>query len=113
MVNRTLYVATFRGTYAGDATSCEVRWRSIIKMGQAANVSSRGPCYLDRKIFRGTSGGRVIALDAKTGKVLWPKQIGRSQSERIVGRCPNRVVGQDIHRHRHQRFGNPWSAVCG
>lgn len=75
MVNRTLYVATFRATYAVDAATCEIRWRSVIKMGTPANISSRGPAYLDGKIFRGTSDGRVIAMDAKTGAVIWDQQL--------------------------------------
>ena len=39
-----------------------------------ANISNRGPAYLDGTIFRGTVDGRVVALDAKTGKILWDEQ---------------------------------------
>ena len=71
MVGRTLYASTMRATYAVDATSCEPRWRHVIELGTPANVSSRGVGYLDGVIFRGTVDGRVIALDAGTGRVLW------------------------------------------
>ena len=27
--------------------------------------------YMDGRLFRGTNDGRIIALDAKTGKQLW------------------------------------------
>jgi alcohol dehydrogenase (cytochrome c) len=74
MVNRTLYVATLRATYAIDAATCEVRWRNVIKLGQMANISNRGPGYLDGMIFRGTADGRVIALDAERGNILWDQQ---------------------------------------
>ena len=51
MVDRSLYVTTLRATYAIDAATCAVRWRSVIKLGQPANVSNRGPGYLDGMIF--------------------------------------------------------------
>src|SRR5271170_4124555 len=75
MVGRTLYVSTLRATYALDASSCELRWRNVIELKQTANISSRGPAYLDGMIFRGTADGRVIALDADTGKVMWDQQL--------------------------------------
>jgi alcohol dehydrogenase (cytochrome c) len=71
-VGRTLYVSTFRVTYAFDAATCDLRWRNVLDLDQTvATNNSRGPGYLDGKIFRGTPDGRVIALDAKTGEVLW------------------------------------------
>jgi alcohol dehydrogenase (cytochrome c) len=75
MVGRTLYASTLRATYAVDAASCQLRWRSVLEVGRPANVSSRGPAYLDGTIFRGTVDGRVIALDAETGKVVWDQQL--------------------------------------
>ncbi|HEY6301884.1 MAG TPA: PQQ-binding-like beta-propeller repeat protein [Terriglobales bacterium] len=85
MVGRTLYVSTLRATYAVDAATCELRWRDVIKLGPTANISSRGPGYLDGTIFRGTADGRVIALDAKTGKVLWDvKHADPAQNESFV-----------------------------
>ena len=71
MVGRTLYVAALRATWAIDAATCQLRWRSILKLGPTANISTRGPGYSDGRIFRGTADGRVIAFDALTGKVLW------------------------------------------
>ena len=86
MVGRTLYVATLRATYAIDAATCDIRWRDVITLGTpAANISTRGPGYLDGAVFRGTADGRVIALDAKTGKVLWDqKHADPKQNESFV-----------------------------
>jgi alcohol dehydrogenase (cytochrome c) len=65
--------------------TCELRWRDVIKLGPTANISNRGPGYLDGMIFRGTADGRVIALDAKTGKVLWDQQLADpKQNESFV-----------------------------
>src|SRR5262245_59609503 len=71
MVDRTLYATTYRGVYAVDAATCELRWRQIIKGGPALHTANRGPAYLDGTIFRGTGDGRVVGLDAKTGQVMW------------------------------------------
>jgi len=57
MVDRTLYVTTFRATYAIDAATCELRWRNVTPVGPALNFANRGPGYLDGMIFR----ARVMA----------------------------------------------------
>lgn len=85
MIGRTIYTATLRATYAIDAATCELRWRSVIKLAGLANISTRGPGYLDGALFRGTADGRVIALDAKTGAVLWDQQLADpKQNESFV-----------------------------
>ncbi len=85
MIGRTIYTATLRATYAIDAATCAVRWRSVIKLGELSNISTRGPGYLDGALFRGTADGRVIALDAKTGAVLWDEQLADpKQNESFV-----------------------------
>jgi alcohol dehydrogenase (cytochrome c) len=74
-VGRTLYTTTFRATYAFDAVTCQLRWRHVIDFKQIiAGLSNRGVGYLDGKIFRGSADGRVIALDANTGQLLWDVQ---------------------------------------
>lgn len=84
-MGRTIYVSTLRATYAVDAATCELRWRDVIKLGPTANISNRGPGYFDGMIFRGTADGRVIALEAKTGKVMWDeKPADPAQNESFV-----------------------------
>jgi alcohol dehydrogenase (cytochrome c) len=74
-VGRTLYVTTGLATYAIDATTCELRWRHVIDFKQTpSNIKIRGAGYLDGTIFRGTGDGRMLALDAKTGQVVWDVQ---------------------------------------
>ena len=63
-------------TYAIDGETCELRWRNVInddalKQGNYGNANNRGAAYLDGRLFRGTADGRMIALDARTGKLLW------------------------------------------
>lgn len=74
-VGRTLYVTTRRMTYAIDGETCKLRWRyvihDIVKATNFGNSNNRGAAYLDGTLFRGTADGRLIALDARTGKKLW------------------------------------------
>lgn len=75
MAERTLYVATNRLTVAIDAATCALRWRDVLEFKQRPiGVGTRGLGYADGRVFRGTHDGRVIALDAQTGKVVWDVQ---------------------------------------
>jgi alcohol dehydrogenase (cytochrome c) len=74
-VGHTIYVNTLRSTFAIDASTCDLRWRNdLVFTRPPAHGSSRGPAYLDGSIFRGTADGRVIALDAESGKLVWQTQ---------------------------------------
>ena len=73
-MGRTLYVNTGHFTAAFDAVTCELRWRKVIDFKPDSipiGDNNRGPAYLDGKIFRGTVDGRLIALNANTGEILW------------------------------------------
>ena len=79
MVGHTLYVNTVYSTFAIDAVTCELRWRYDIEWkGRVASVHSRGSGYWNGMIYRGTADGRVIALNAETGKVVWDVQSADS-----------------------------------
>lgn len=85
MVDRTLYVTTLRATYAVDAATCDLRWRTMITLGPRGNMSNRGPAYSNGMIFRGSADGRVIAMRAADGKVQWDKTYADpSKSETFV-----------------------------
>ena len=91
-VGRTLYVTTLRGTYAFDATNCQLRWHYFINFRQTiATNAQRGAGYLDRRIFRGTADGRVIGLDAETGELLkgWDVQAANPKITRRSVRPPS------------------------
>ena len=75
MVGRTIYATTLRSTYAVDAVTCDLRWRHDIDFAAIPQTNSnRGAGYLDGTIFRGTGDGRVFALNADTGKLMWQTQ---------------------------------------
>lgn len=76
----TLYTATPRETVAIDATTCELRWKFTYRPEEErCGGSNRGVALMDGRLFRGTCDGRLIALDAATGRLLWAHQIAVPQ----------------------------------
>ncbi|MEO8754119.1 MAG: PQQ-binding-like beta-propeller repeat protein, partial [Casimicrobiaceae bacterium] len=67
-----IYTSTGRETYALDAANCAVKWKYTYRPDEErCGGSNRGVAVLDGRVFRGTCDGRLIALDAQTGKPLW------------------------------------------
>jgi PQQ-dependent dehydrogenase (methanol/ethanol family) len=68
----TMYITTPYNTFAIDATNCRKLWEHRYPAGKAAPWTvNRGVALYRGKIFRVTPNGHLIALDAKTGKLLW------------------------------------------
>jgi glucose dehydrogenase len=80
-VGGTLYVGTNGFTAAFDATTCQLRWQSpVVLVGNVGTANHRGEAYMDGKIFRSNPDGRLIALDAKTGELLWGAQAANANA---------------------------------
>jgi quinohemoprotein ethanol dehydrogenase len=80
-VDGVLYFATGHSVvHAVDAASGRFLWRFDPKVAEAAGFrlrlayGSRGIAWWNGKIYTGTQDGRLIAIDAKTGKQLWSVQ---------------------------------------
>ncbi|HEY3269492.1 MAG TPA: PQQ-binding-like beta-propeller repeat protein [Armatimonadota bacterium] len=72
VVGQTIYVTTATATYALDARTGTPRWsRKITPKSLGLGTPVRGVAYANGRLFRGTPDARVVALDAKTGKVIW------------------------------------------
>ncbi len=72
-----IYTGTGSETVAIDATNCQLRWRfSYTPDEERSSPSTRGVAVDGGRVFRGTGDGRLIALDAATGKLLWKTVIG-------------------------------------
>lgn len=72
LIDGVMYVTTARDTVAIDPTNCKVLWKSVWDPEDVmAPTTNRGVAYLNGRLFRGTNDGRIIALDARTGKQLW------------------------------------------
>ena len=89
VVAGTIYTNTGRQTVAVDATNCQLKWRSPYEPeDEELRQSSRGPAVMDGRVFRGTGDGRLIALDAATGKLLWSNAIGVPRLSEFASAAP-------------------------
>jgi alcohol dehydrogenase (cytochrome c) len=72
VIGGVIYVTAATTTVALDATNCAEKWRTdYTPTGPVAVPVNRGVAYLGGKLFRGTVDGKLQAIDAADGKVLW------------------------------------------
>lgn len=84
-----IYATTSRRTMAIDATSCELKWSHDWQPeeGQCGGTN-RGAALLNGRLFRGTCDGRLIALDAQTGALLWKNVIASTRLGESTSAAP-------------------------
>jgi PQQ-dependent dehydrogenase (methanol/ethanol family) len=80
VVDGVMFLTTsFNHVYAIDAVTGEEFWHYKHKVGPIVTVccgnNNRGVAIEGGKLFMGTIDAKLVALDAKTGKLLWEKQI--------------------------------------
>jgi alcohol dehydrogenase (cytochrome c) len=80
VVNGVMYLTTsYNHVYAIDAVTGKQFWHYKHKMGPVTTFccgpNNRGVAISGGKVFMGTLDAKLVALDAKTGKVLWETQI--------------------------------------
>jgi len=80
VVNGVMFLTTsFNHVYAINAATGEEYWHYKHKMGPITTFccgpNNRGVAIENDRIFMGTLDAKLVALDAKTGKVLWETQI--------------------------------------
>ncbi len=89
VIGDTLYVSTSWGpkyVYAIDAATGARKWTyepeipDDVLQFACCDVNSRGVSYADGKLFVGRLDGKLVALDAKTGKELWTTDRRRLQA---------------------------------
>jgi quinohemoprotein ethanol dehydrogenase len=96
-----LYTTTaWSKVFAFDAKTGELLWSHDPKVpGEAGfkaccDVVNRGVALYDGKVFSGTLDGRLIALDAKTGKPVWSTvTVDQSKPYTVTG-APRIVKGR-------------------
>lgn len=80
VVDGVMFLTTsFNHVYAVDAVTGEEYWHYKHKLGPIVTVccgnNNRGVAIEGGRLFMGTIDAKLVALDAKTGKVLWETQI--------------------------------------
>src|SRR5271168_4792278 len=67
-----------------DATTGRVYWTYSANVASASRTCcgrvNRGVAILGDNVFVGTIDGRLIALDAKTGKLAWKVQVAKAEA---------------------------------
>src|SRR5579862_3149971 len=67
-----MYITTPFSTFALDAKTCTKVWDyTFLGETDSPVILSRGVAIYHGKVFRPTPDGHLLALDAKTGKLLW------------------------------------------
>jgi alcohol dehydrogenase (cytochrome c) len=90
-----LYATTHLGTYAVDATTCRRIWvHHHVAQGPEMNATNKGVAIAGGRVIRGTQDGFLYALDAKTGKPLWVRQVADWSIGEGIGAAP--IVVDDV-----------------
>ncbi len=99
VVNGVMYVTTaFNHVYALDAKTGKQIWHFKHKMGPITTYccgpNNRGVAIYGDRIFMGTLDAKLLALDTKTGKLLWEKQIANPELGYSETMAPSVVNGK-------------------
>jgi alcohol dehydrogenase (cytochrome c) len=81
VVDGVMYITTsYNHIYALDAVTGKEFWHYKHKMGPVTTFccgpNNRGVAVMGDRLYMGTLDARLMAFDAKSGKVLWSTQIG-------------------------------------
>jgi alcohol dehydrogenase (cytochrome c) len=99
VVNGVMFLTTsFNHVYAIDATTGEEYWHYKHKMGPITTFccgpNNRGVAIDGDRLFMGTLDAKLVALDAKTGKLLWQTQIADPDKGYSETMAPTVVEGK-------------------
>ena len=84
-----LYTTTAHQTVAMDAATCREIWRfGYTPDEKEIAATSRGVAVANGRVYRGTADGRLLALDAKTGNLLWRMAVGDPSLGEYVASAP-------------------------
>jgi alcohol dehydrogenase (cytochrome c) len=89
VVGGLIVVTAGSDTTAVDARDCSVRWKhSHAAEGPEMLPANRGVGYADGVVYRGTSDGRLLALDAQTGALRWKVKAADSSRGEYISSAP-------------------------
>lgn len=90
VINEVMYITTENDTYAINAATCDQVWkyhRNFTTAKDSLHVN-RGAAFANGRIFRGSNDGFLIALDAKTGKLVWETKIAEPTAGESIPAVP-------------------------
>ena len=99
-----LYATWHRMTLAIDAADCRERWRkpvvipkeadSVVANGFSGVLPHRGSALKEGRLVRGTPDGRLLALDARTGDLIWERQVADARKGEMLSMPP--LIFEDL-----------------
>src|SRR5580700_5308690 len=102
--NGTIYgITNWSVVFAVDARTGKERWRWDPQVNQSAvrgkiccGVVNRGVAIYQGKIIAPVIDGRLVALDAETGRPVWEARVGYSQDNYTLTMAPRIAKGKVI-----------------
>jgi alcohol dehydrogenase (cytochrome c) len=99
VVNGVMYVTTsFNHVYALNAKTGEQYWHYKHNMGPITTYccgpNNRGVAIYDDKVYMGTLDAKLVALDAKTGSLVWQTDIADPELGYSETMAPTAVNGK-------------------
>jgi PQQ-dependent dehydrogenase (methanol/ethanol family) len=100
IVNGTMYLTTsFNHVYSIDAVNGKENWHYKHKMGPITTYccgpNNRGVAATGDKLFMGTLDAKLVALNAKTGELVWETQIADAELGYSETMAPT-VIGNKV-----------------
>ena len=89
-----LYTTSPLAAIAIDAATCEKRWEYHYSPGYLFQPNNKGAAIAGGRVIRGMPDRHLIALDAKTGALLWTRQIMDSTKGEFATAAP--LVWNDL-----------------
>ena len=112
VIDGVMYTTTgWSKVFAYDAKTGEELWAYDPEVpGEKAfhaccDVINRGLAAWDGKLYLGALDGRLIAIDAKTGKELWSTQTFDYETSRTITGAPRVVKGKVLIGHGGAEYG--------
>ncbi|HEV2703560.1 MAG TPA: PQQ-dependent dehydrogenase, methanol/ethanol family [Steroidobacteraceae bacterium] len=101
VIDGVIYMtAPWSSLYAFDARSGKQLWkvdpkapREMAATSICCNISNRGAAYADGKIIWGTIDGRLMAVNAKTGKKVWEARVSDPKLQYSITGAPRIADG--------------------
>jgi len=101
------FIGSTYGVFAFDPATCERKWEyTHAASGPEGIKTNRGMAIYDGKLFRGTTDGHLLALDMKTGELLWDAHVADGAYGYSIGAAPVAFEGRIIVGLAGGDFGN-------
>ncbi|HEX4233865.1 MAG TPA: PQQ-dependent dehydrogenase, methanol/ethanol family [Caldimonas sp.] len=99
VVDGVMYITTsYNHLYALDAATGKEFWHYKHKMGPVTTFccgpNNRGVAVMGDRLYMGTLDAKLLAFDAKTGKVLWSSQIADPEAGYSETMAPVAINGK-------------------